>query len=181
MAYSPEELKDHVKEVQTYLSGISQTDDRIPPVIPDGVYGPGTINAVRAFQESQGLPVTGEVDRETWERLTKVYEKSITPYTSPRPVAPPLRTEFLIQKGDTGDAVYLVQIMLRDLSIHFSNLPSVDLTGVYDESTANGIREFQKLAALPVTGSVDRSTWDMLTHAYNSKHPYPTQQSILKS
>lgn len=35
----------------------------------DGWYGPVTAATVRAFQEANGLPVTGRVDRATWELL----------------------------------------------------------------------------------------------------------------
>jgi peptidoglycan hydrolase-like protein with peptidoglycan-binding domain len=35
----------------------------------DGRYGNDTYDAVRAFQEDQGLPVTGEVGPDTWAAL----------------------------------------------------------------------------------------------------------------
>jgi hypothetical protein len=36
----------------------------------DASYGGGTVSAVKAFQERQGLPVTGDVDETTWTALT---------------------------------------------------------------------------------------------------------------
>lgn len=39
-------------------------------IVPDALYGTETVAAVRSFQESRGLAVTGEADRETWEALT---------------------------------------------------------------------------------------------------------------
>lgn len=42
---------------------------------PDGRYGPRTAEAVRAFQRTRGLPVTGSVDLATWNRLA--YEQSV--------------------------------------------------------------------------------------------------------
>lgn len=38
----------------------------------DGQYGPGTANAVRAFQRDNGLPETGVIDADTWPELLKV-------------------------------------------------------------------------------------------------------------
>lgn len=38
----------------------------------DGWYGPVTAQTVRVFQRANGLPVTGVVDRVTWERLFSV-------------------------------------------------------------------------------------------------------------
>jgi hypothetical protein len=39
------------------------------PGAPDGVYGPMTATAMRAWQAKQGLPVTGVCDAECWKRL----------------------------------------------------------------------------------------------------------------
>ncbi|KUL33374.1 N-acetylmuramoyl-L-alanine amidase [Actinoplanes awajinensis subsp. mycoplanecinus] len=40
-----------------------------PGSAPDGVYGPATESAVRAFQSSVGLPADGVVDAPTWQAL----------------------------------------------------------------------------------------------------------------
>lgn len=36
---------------------------------PDGVWGPGSIAAMRAYQEAEGLPATGAADRKTLNRM----------------------------------------------------------------------------------------------------------------
>ena len=38
----------------------------------DGVFGIGTLSAVRAFQKKNGLPVTGEIDSKTFKKLVAV-------------------------------------------------------------------------------------------------------------
>lgn len=56
---------DGVKEVQdalNYKLGIT--------LVSDGLFGPATEAAVRDFQLSVGLPVTGMVDTSTWIALT---------------------------------------------------------------------------------------------------------------
>ncbi|CAM3517498.1 peptidoglycan-binding domain-containing protein [Deinococcus frigens] len=47
----------------------------------DGWYGPVTTQTVRAFQQANGLPVTGVVDRKTWERL---FSASAQHFDAPR-------------------------------------------------------------------------------------------------
>ena len=41
--------------------------------LPDGVYGPDTEQAVQALQRKAGLPVTGVINAETWNRMALLY------------------------------------------------------------------------------------------------------------
>lgn len=65
----------YVERVQTYLSYISDFDSSIPKVETDGIYGPATAEAVRAFQASQGLEPTGSVGAVTFSRLAEEYRR----------------------------------------------------------------------------------------------------------
>ena len=58
-----------VYELQDALMQIFLAQGIRGAVYPDGIYGPETTEAVRTFQQMEGLPVTGEADRETWERI----------------------------------------------------------------------------------------------------------------
>jgi len=53
----------------------------------DGVHGPRTSAAVREFQKAEGLPVTGQVDGETRERLMAGSSVS-SPAASPSTMSP---------------------------------------------------------------------------------------------
>ena len=63
--FSDEQLRQHIRELQQFLFGISHYNVRIPVIIPDGIYGPETAGAVKIFQQEYGLMPTGEVDRYT--------------------------------------------------------------------------------------------------------------------
>ena len=43
--------KENIQEIQRYLYNISHFIDTIPSVVPDGIFGEKTENAVRAFQQ----------------------------------------------------------------------------------------------------------------------------------
>lgn len=60
---------DEIKDVQNKLNHPSLTEDR-PPLIENGWYDSYTFEAVKDFQSQAGLAVTGELDDETYERLT---------------------------------------------------------------------------------------------------------------
>lgn len=62
----PDSNSDEVKSLQTMLQGLGLSPDRT-----DGYYSEKTTLAVKAFQRMNELPVTGEVDVETANRLEK--------------------------------------------------------------------------------------------------------------
>ncbi|MEO4040849.1 peptidoglycan-binding domain-containing protein [Hoeflea sp. CAU 1731] len=58
----------------------------------DGVFGKGTDDAVRAFQDWYGLPVTGVVDTETANAIAAEYTATLAPEQPPAPAAEPATT-----------------------------------------------------------------------------------------
>ena len=64
---------DSVLTIQEQLNTISDSYPAIPKVAEDGIYGEGTANAVRTFQDIFNLPETGVVDYRTWYRISEIY------------------------------------------------------------------------------------------------------------
>lgn len=64
---------DSVRQMQEQLNAIAGVYSSVPTVAADGVYGPQTEAAVRAFQETFGLPANGIVDLPTWYRISGIY------------------------------------------------------------------------------------------------------------
>ena len=62
-----------VKQMQEQLNLIGEYYNAIPYVIPDGIYGERTADAVRAFQRIFDLPQTGVVDFSTWYKISDWY------------------------------------------------------------------------------------------------------------
>ena len=77
MAYTNSQMRQHIYELQTYLYAISMFNNKIPQVIPNGVYDPETAAAVRAFQREYGLAVTGNTDSATWNKIVNVYRADL--------------------------------------------------------------------------------------------------------
>ncbi|MBE6655648.1 MAG: spore cortex-lytic protein [Ruminococcaceae bacterium] len=66
---------EEVRIIQEYLNYIGETYNEIPPVNPDGVYGPATRDAVRAFQRLFNVPSQeGVVGGITWVAIASIYE-----------------------------------------------------------------------------------------------------------
>lgn len=161
--------REAILNLQRYLRQLSFVNNKIPTPPQDGIYGTRTREAVSAFQESTGLPPTGEVDLVTWERLFAAYEKSLVRESAPVPLAqfPRLSEGYALREGDESFLVRLMQYALSELETIYPDLDTVRETGIYDEATAEGVKGLQKRVGLPATGEVDRETWDALAAIYN--------------
>ena len=62
-----------VLQMQEQLNRIAQNYPAIPQITPDGIYGSGTAEAVRKFQQIFKLPQTGEVDYSTWYEISDIF------------------------------------------------------------------------------------------------------------
>ena len=62
-----------VRQIQEQLNLIGEFYSSIPVLIPDGIYGERTADAVRAFQKIFSLPQTGIVDYPTWYKISDMY------------------------------------------------------------------------------------------------------------
>ena len=161
-----------VTVVQTSLNRIGQNYPAIPKVSPvDGIFGPQTEAAVKAFQQIFSLDPDGIVGRATWYQVVRVYVAVLK--------LAELQSEgqrfFFIQEypeflslGDTGVLVEQLQYMLSVLSSFLPQVPDPGMSGIFDNATLNAVRGFQRYARLPVTGSVGEATWDAIFEQFNS-------------
>lgn len=113
-------------------------------VVVDGVFGPQTETAVKAFQASRGLAADGIVGPITWAALV-----------------------VQVRQGGQGDAVKAVQeeFQFRNLSGDPTNGPQVD--GIFGPVTDASVRGFQQALSLDipsvkVDGIVGPVTWQAL-------------------
>ena len=161
-----------VTVVQTSLNRIGQNYPAIPKVSPvDGIFGPQTEAAVKAFQQIFSLDPDGIVGRASWYQIVRVYVAVLK--------LAELQSEgqrfFFIQEypeflslGDTGVLVEQLQYMLSVLSSFLPQVPDPGMSGIFDNATLNAVRGFQRYAGLPVTGSVGEATWDAIFEQFNS-------------
>ncbi|RJQ04075.1 MAG: peptidoglycan-binding protein, partial [Bacillota bacterium] len=129
----------------------------------DGVYGPNTAAAVRAFQRARSLPVTGVVCGQTYV-LLEVNCISVPPC----PSGIVCRVLELQSPLMHGEDVLAVQ---RALAARGFNPGPID--GVYGNLTASAVRSFQSSRGLPVTGVVCGQTYVLLCVPCSTVPPCP--------
>lgn len=151
-----------IRSLQTMLQILSKDDPTFPNVIPDGIYGPDTMNAVSAFQRRYGIPVTGIADQETWELIVEKHEPARIRIEKAQPIEVIIDPGEVYRYGDSNPNIYLLQSMLTQLSNDHPSIDAPGHSGVMDETTVASLTAFQRIADLPQTGELDKITWKHL-------------------
>ena len=159
-------IEQPVRSLQTMLRVLAEDDTRQPTVVPDGIYGPDTINAVSAFQRRNGLATTGITDQATWEMIVAQYEPALIRVGKAQSIEVLIDAGQVFRHGDSNPYIYLLQSMLTQLSNDHTAISSPGHSGIMDASTVRSLSDFQYLSGLEVTGDFDKITWKHLVHQF---------------
>ena len=170
-------LSQPVRSLQTMLRTISKSGGKIPPVIPDGIFGTDTDNALKTFQYLNGLPATGKTDQATWDQLNASYSHAAIQSGPAAELRIILQPNQALKPGEHNDHLHLIQAMLHVISMRYHNVPHVSMSGVLDSETQQAVRWLRKVSALPDSPNFDRLTWLYLTHLYRAAAQDGTRQS----
>lgn len=172
-------VEQPVRSLQTMLRVLSEDDRRLPTVVPDGIYGPTTMNAVSAFQRMNSIPVTGITDQRTWDLIVEKYEPALIRVEKAQPIEIILDPGQVFRYGDSSPYIYLLQSMLTQLSQDHPTIIRPEHSGIMDTTTIQSLSGFQQLADLPVTGEFDKITWKHLVHQFSLNAHHNTVKSRL--
>ena len=164
----PLNFEEAIKNLQTYLRAISFFDKRIPRVPIDGIYESETQRAVEAFQRTRGLPESGIVSKATWDAVYEEYleiKKATERQPSPS-FFPTTPSNYASKMGEKSSFVAVVQLILRELSAIFDEIPELTVDGVFGPETKKAVEKFQRISLLEPTGEVDLETYNRLNNAF---------------
>lgn len=157
-----------IYDLQNMLYVISRFENGNPDVLPDGIHGEKTTQAITKFQLNNGIEPSGNADFETWDAISRKHNEVLINRSRPAHIHFFKIDEIpLLKKGDNSDAVVLVQMLFRKLSNDFSGYYNGEISGVFDEITENNVKEFQRINLLEPHGQVNRETWDRIAMYYN--------------
>ncbi len=114
----------------------------------DGIFGPNTLAAVRAFQAHAGIAVDGVVGPQTWGKLDGSAATGSPRSSGSGP---------LLREGAMGNAVAQLQQRLTVLGF---DPKGVD--GIFGPATLAAVKAFQAHAGIAVDGIVGPQTWGRL-------------------
>lgn len=172
-------IEQPIRSLQTMLRVIAEDDFRIPTVVPDGIYGPTTMNSVSVLQRMYGLPITGITDQATWDRIVAVYEPAFIRIGKAEPIEIIMEPGEVFRLGESNAYIYLLQSMLTQLSQENPTITQPDHNGVLDNPTSEALAAFQYLAGLPPTGELDKITWKYLVKQFSLSASRQTLQNNL--
>lgn len=154
--------RSQIRQIQERLRVISKSEPRVKPVFIDAIYGDETREAVRNVQEISGIAVTGEIDRETHEAIFALAD-AFEGKSSPSPYRPKFGSYEggAISPGDDFDDVYLIQMLLRELSLKDERF-FVEINGVLDDKTENAVRLLQSVIGVAQDGRISVTEWNAL-------------------
>lgn len=162
---------NEVRTLQLRLNRISDNYPAIPKIaIPDGVFSFDTDDAVKEFQRIFGLTPDGVVGSATWYRILFLYNavKRLNELNSEGITLSDVTKQYEKESnlGDSGANIRNIQYFLNYLAEFYSEIPQVDIDGIFGTQTENAVKAFQALFELPITGSVDLPTYDTLYRTY---------------
>ena len=111
-------------------------------IVADGVFGKGTMAAVKKFEETAGLPIDGIADEQVIAALG--IDSNM----------------FTLTRGARQSSVVSIQKALANVL-----KVKIRADGIFGGGTANTVSRFQKSVGLKPTGVVDRTTWMALLSA----------------
>lgn len=134
----------YVKELQQKLSMLGYYNSII-----DGNFGNVTEESVRQFQKNNNITVNGEVGPNTWRLINQQF---LLLGTSTTVLNLPLT------EGDVGESVRILQRGLKALNYY-----NGEVSGDFDPETTIAVEKFQSINNIPVTGTVNQQTWDLIS------------------
>ena len=134
-------LGDRGKEVSDVQTRLLGQDFDLGSEGVDGLFGPKTEDATKAFQQARGLLVDGVVGAKTWRELVEAGDSLGE------------RLLYLRVPNFRGDDVLALQVKLNLFG--FNAGPE---RGIYDEQVEHAVLEFQHNAGLLIDGIVGERT-----------------------
>ena len=161
-------LGQPIRSLQTYLRELGNEYKEMPTVIPDGIFGTQTENSVRWFQEFAGLPVTGIVDKKTWDTLLNEYFLLLSKRQPPVCVKM-LPDDFeAILPEDERRELHPIQAMIKNLARELETVLDLEITGVHDENSVNSVKSIQNILGNEENGTIDKDFWNDLVLLYET-------------
>lgn len=155
-----------VRSLQIFMRNIASHYDFVPQIIPDGIFGAQTRDALKSFQSGFGLEPTGETNFDTWNKVIEVsaYVDNINSNAALVFVYPESGEK--IYPGQHSIDLFVIQAMMKALSNTGNNFVPLDITSVHDENSVRAVRHIQQISGMTEDGVITIDFFNNLSNLY---------------
>lgn len=168
--YRIEDRRAAVSEIQRYLR---LSSDRIYsdilPVSIDGIYGSETQSSVSEYQHIAGIPVNGRVDYTTFSKLFDTYREAKFLRRANNFLIK--ESSFPIKRGDHGNEVILINLMLDQLQKIYKQITKVKINEYYSAATESATKQARQIFIMAPSEGVDKVLFDRMQYELSISAP----------
>ncbi|MBR4098698.1 MAG: peptidoglycan-binding protein [Clostridium sp.] len=157
-----------VRGLQYMLRRLAMVHDFLPEVVSDGIFGERTLEAVMLFQREMHPPVTGVVDRGTWNAIRDAWQEAERTLGGPRALRVFPDHQQQVMPGEDSDYMIVPQAMFQALLSRLEGIEPDEVNGRHGPASVENIKWLQRSAGLADTGVVDVPTWNALAQLYET-------------
>ena len=158
-----------VEALQYYLAFLGYFYPQLPPIPINGFFDELTRDAVFAFQNEYGLPVTGEVDLNTYYNIARQYRNAVAdlPANYQSAIGEPYPGRFLVE-GDRGEEVRVIQGYINRIGRTDPAVPEITVDGIFGPQTKRAVIAIQAQLGVEQNGAVGPVEWvEIITRGNN--------------
>ncbi|MBQ4238534.1 MAG: peptidoglycan-binding protein [Ruminococcus sp.] len=158
-----------VEALQYYLAFLGYFYPQLPPIPINGFFDELTRDAVFAFQNEYGLPVTGEVDLNTYYTIERQYRNAVAdlPANYQSAIGEPYPGRFLVE-GDRGEEVRVIQGYINRIGRTDPAVPEITVDGIFGPQTKRAVIAIQAQLGVEQNGAVGPVEWvEIITRGNN--------------
>ena len=159
-------LAQPVRSLQYMLRRLSKVHDCLPEIVADGIFGEETLEAVMLFQREMCPPVTGVVDRGTWNAIRDAWQEAEQELAFARGVRIFPSGGGGVEEGMEREFMILPQTMFQLLGRYLDGIEPQEATGLHDAPSVRNTAWLQRAGGIRENGTMDRRTWNLLSRLY---------------
>ena len=177
--YSLNARKSAIKEIKKYLYFVREyVYPEITKTPIDSVYDKNTASAVKTFQKNVGLDASGEVDFLTFNTLYSTYKNAIDNKTASNYIL--TDDEFPFMPGNIGEDIRIINMLINQLSLVYSEIESVGNGNYYSKKTEDAVRILRRIFMMQDAEYVDKTLYTRMKKELDA-HKRNTFTNDLKS
>lgn len=167
-----------IYNLQVFLRTISDRYPSIPLVVPDGIYGNKTHNAVKEYQRIFSLKEDGITDFGTWNHILKTYDGIVEEKRHGNSVLIYPETGLSENSKSFKPTVMIMQVMINALAEFFENISLSSVSGYIDAATVKSIKSIQIISGMNPDGNITKKFWNNLSLLYEGLIPFDRSEFL---